>query len=644
MKQSDLRGVFVRCVIGLLALLLTSPAFAEVGDPPGRVARLSYAQGKVSLQPSGESQWSEASTNYTVTTGDRLYADQGSRAELEVGPFAVRISQTTDLTIANLNDQIMQLGLGQGSIRVTIYDLPSSNSVEIDTPNGALTLLRAGSYRVDTDPNRNSTLVTVSSGSLEVSGGGVSQVVQGGQAVQLTGTDSIQVNRVSIPNQDEFDQWCATRDRRVQSFASRQYVNPYTPGAEDLDAYGRWQVAAEYGPVWYPTGVSAGWVPYRDGHWAWVQPWGWTWVENEPWGFCPFHYGRWAFIGSRWGWVPGPVAVAPVYAPALVAFVGGGGLSIGVRTGGGVGLAAWFPLGPREPFSPWYRHGGNYLRQVNITNVRNVTNITNITNVNNIRYANRMATTAVPVDVFRGGRPVARQMIRVAPEQLGRAQVVAHPGVSPTPGAVYGGRAPVRTPPVRTARVMAPPAGARSSAGSPVYRPGGQPDTPPTYRNGPAGPGRNDGGQVQPPTINRTGPPAIRTAPNPPPNTPPVYRNGPAGPGRNDGGQVQPPTINRTGPPAIRAAPNAPPNTPPVYRNGPAAGPNSTGAGRVQRPPEPQQERNLRMGRQPGQMQDREAVPRAPVPPQGRGAPAVRQQDRQPDRRSRPESRGEEKR
>src|SRR5206468_788524 len=157
----------------------------------------------------------------------------------------------------------------------------------------------------------------------------------------------------------------------------------------------------------------------------------------------------------------------------------------------------------------------------------------------------------------------------VAPEQLGRAQVVAHPGVSPTPGAVYGGRAPVRTPPVRTARVMAPPAGARSSEGSPVYRPGGQPNTPPTYRNGPAGPGRNDGGQVQPPpAINRTGPPAIRTAPNPPPNTPPVYRNGPAaGPGRNDGGQVQPPTINRTGPPAIRTAPNPPPNTPPVYRN-----------------------------------------------------------------------------
>src|SRR5437762_1142103 len=192
-------------------------------------------------------------------------------------------------------------------------------------------------------------------------------------------------------------------------------------------------------------------------------------------------------------------------------------------------------------------------------------------------------------------------MIRVAPEQLGRAQVVAHPGVSPTPGAVYGGRAPVRTPPVRTARVMAPPAGARSSEGWPVYRPGGQPNTPPTYRNGPAGPGRNDGGQVQPPAINRTGPPAIRTAPNPPPNTPPVHRNGPAGPNRTD-------------------------------------------ASRVQRPPEPQQERNLRMGRQPGQMQDREAVPRAPVPPQGRGAPAVRQQDRQPDRRSRPESRGEEKR
>ena len=66
--------------------------------------------------------------------------------------------------------------------------------------------------------------------------------------------------------------------------------------------------------------------------------------------------------------------------------------------GVGVGAVAWFPLGPGEPFYPWYHHSDGYLRQVNITNVRNinVTNITNITNVNNIHYRYQtVATTAV---------------------------------------------------------------------------------------------------------------------------------------------------------------------------------------------------------------------------------------------------------
>ena len=134
----------------LLAGLFASTVCADEGDPPGRVARLSLVQGKVTFQPSGESDWSEASVNRPVTTGDRLYTDQGARAELEVGSFAVRLSQGTDVTLANLNDQLMQLGVGQGTLRVTVYEMPENNSVEIDTPNGALILQAAGSYRVDT--------------------------------------------------------------------------------------------------------------------------------------------------------------------------------------------------------------------------------------------------------------------------------------------------------------------------------------------------------------------------------------------------------------------------------------------------------------------------------------------------------------
>ena len=116
--------------------------------------------------------------------------------------------------------------------------------------------------------------------------------------------------------------------------------------------------APEYGQVWYPP-VSPGWVPYRQGHWAYVAPWGWTWIDDAPWGFAPFHYGRWVQIGGRWAWTPGAVAVAepPVYAPALVAFIGiGAGVALGAALASG--SIGWVPLGPREPFRPWY-HASN---------------------------------------------------------------------------------------------------------------------------------------------------------------------------------------------------------------------------------------------------------------------------------------------
>jgi len=216
MKSAKVRKGHMKLVLCLLPWLLAAPLLGQdEGNPPGRAARLSYKSGNVTLQPSGETDWSQADLNYTVTTGDRLYSDQGARAELEVGSFAVRMSDATDLTMANLNDQLMQLGIGQGSVRLSIFNMPSGNTVEIDTPNGALTAQDAGFYRVDVDPN-NGTRVIVNSGSLALTGGGANQTIQSGQAVQLTGTGPIQVSSMDFPGADAFDQWCQGRDRRIQ--------------------------------------------------------------------------------------------------------------------------------------------------------------------------------------------------------------------------------------------------------------------------------------------------------------------------------------------------------------------------------------------------------------------------------------------
>jgi hypothetical protein len=573
-----------KIVLYLLPLLLAAPLWAQdqgasdqgapdqsqTDNPPNQAARLSVADGNVSLQPSGETDWSQASQNYTITTGDRLYTDQGARAELEAGPYAVRMSETTDLTLANYNDQILQLGIGQGSVRVSVYELPSGQAVEIDTPNGALTVQGPGSYRVDVDPN-NGTRVVVDNGGLEISAGSVNQQLGANQAVQLTGTDPVQVSGIGFPGPDGFDQWCATRDRRISGFRSGQYVSPYVPGAEDLDAYGRWETTPDYGPVWYPSGVAAGWVPYRFGHWAWIEPWGWTWVEDEPWGFAPFHYGRWAFVGGVWGWAPGPVAVRPIYAPALVAFVGGGGFSVGIGVGG-VGLAAWFPLGPRDPFIPWYHASPAYLRQVNVTNVR-VTNI-NVTNINvtNIHYAyQNVGVTAVSGDVFRSGQPVGRAVVHVTPAQLAKAQVIAHPAISPVRTAAFGGRTPASAPvakaqPIHAARVTSPPAEARGAQPAP---------------------------RAATPTA-----PVTRGAPVE--SAPPARTN-----------QAQAPRAA-----APRAAPSsAPPRfitrTPPPPRDVPFTAHQPALQQHPGRPLEPQQEENIRQGKPAGPPKDREILPEA---------------------------------
>jgi hypothetical protein len=130
-------------------------------------------------------------------------------------------------------------------------------------------------------------------------------------------------------------------------------------GYEDLDANGRWSNDPDYGPLWTPSGVSPSWSPYGDGHWAQVQPWGWTWIDNASWGYAPFHYGRWVYAGKRWAWSPGRRIERPIYAPAVVGWTGTGASVAGPNATG------WYPLAPWERFRPWYRSSPVYVDRVN---------------------------------------------------------------------------------------------------------------------------------------------------------------------------------------------------------------------------------------------------------------------------------------
>lgn len=449
-----LSGHTLMACAALAALnLAAAPAFAQSApedapvaqganvDPPGRVARLDYMAGDVTTEPAGATDWSYAQINRPLTTGDQLWNDANARSELHIGSTAVRLGAQTSVDVLNLDDSTAQLKVAQGVLSTRVRELPAGTSYEIDTPNLALGVNGPGDYRVDVAPDGSATTVTVRSGSVTVYGESGQMPMSAGQQIRFAGTGLQQVASDAAPPPDAFDQWALARDAAEDRSVSARYVSRDMPGYQDLDANGSWRADPQYGEVWVPNAQPAGWAPYHDGHWVWQAPWGWTWVDDAPWGFAPYHYGRWAHVDDTWAWVPGPMVVSapPVYAPALVAFVGGGGGGVDWSvslTAGGVAAAgvAWFALGPGEAWHPrWADWSPHYYERVNRPVVVNNVHVTNI-NVHNtyVNYRVPGAVTAVPATAFVHGQPVARFAQRVDPQQWRGAHIESGtPGIAP---------------------------------------------------------------------------------------------------------------------------------------------------------------------------------------------------------------------
>ena len=418
----------------LMALaLIAAPAFGADGsdpsDPPSIIGRLNYISGQVSFAPGeANNEWRAAPLNRPLTTGDRLWVDNGGRAELHVGSNSVRLAEQTSVDVLAIDDRLVQFGLAQGTLHINLRRPPEGGVFEVAAPHGAVHLTEPGIYRIAVNPSGSSTTVVVRAGHAEILTGASRFAVRANSQVVIP---AARVEIVAAARLDEFDRWAEGRDQKRARIAAARYVPPDMTGYEDLDEHGSWRTVATYGTVWVPSRVPAGWAPFRDGHWVWISPWGWTWVDDAPWGFAPAHYGRWVWVDRHWAWAPGPVNVRPVYAPAVVAFIGGSNfsISIGARSAPAV---AWVPLGWREPYIPWYRVSPTYVRNVNVAHVRdiNVTNIYNIINrrttVTNIRYVNRDVPSAVTVtsrDVFVNARRV--EPARVAAQTIRSAPVVS---------------------------------------------------------------------------------------------------------------------------------------------------------------------------------------------------------------------------
>lgn len=458
MKRPALGFHVVTFLIGVAALFFCGAASA---DPPSRVARLGYTEGTVSFSPAGENDWVEATVNRPLTQGDRLWVDGLARAEVELGGTMIRLNADTSLSVLNLDDRITQLQLIQGTLSLRVRRLAVDQLIEVHTPNLVLTLHQAGDYRIAVDPDSAATDVIVRAGQAEVLGQGAAYTVDARQAYRFDGPDLRSHDYLDAPPLDEFDQWALSRDRVFANSPSARYVSPDVIGYQDLDANGTWVDDVSYGPVWTPNRVAVGWAPYRDGHWAWINPWGWTWVDDAPWGFAVSHYGRWAHLRRGWAWVPGPLRGPAYYAPALVVFVGGDHFRLQLSSGP-VGGVAWFPLAPREVYRPAFPVSRSYFERVNRSNTVVDVNVINRSydshrsrNSDDLRhedYRNRRvagAVIAVPTNTFVQSQPVSRAAVRLPPTTLASAPLALVPSVAPTERSVRGTGGPGEKPPVR---------------------------------------------------------------------------------------------------------------------------------------------------------------------------------------------------
>jgi len=328
----------------VLAMTAAAPAQAispDTGPGPVRLARVSYVTGTVSYRISEQAEWSSAVRNLPLRQGAEVTAsgngrteiqfDDGSRLRLGDGAIA-----TLTIMYSDAKGEYTQISLrtGEASLRIE----KAVSVYEVDTPTASVDV--SGPARVSIDA-RSGMRTSVLRGSAVVQGKGGKVTVSERYSVNLrTAADAYVTEPLASP--DTFDKWCLSIDAS-EDHDLRDPHRAYEPGnvaimSDNLDNYGEWRTDPAYGKVWHPYHCYAGWRPYHDGHWVWVDPFGWTWVGAEPWGWAPYHYGTWVDESYGWCWVPGPAV--QYWSPAVVDFY-----SAGVNV-------AWCPLAPAECVYP----------------------------------------------------------------------------------------------------------------------------------------------------------------------------------------------------------------------------------------------------------------------------------------------------
>ena len=288
-----------------ILVVLAQPVLAHADHRQGRVR---LAEGGVALQRASEMETEDAVPNLPFLPGDRVWTDDGGRAEFQFadGTF-LRVDRRTKLDYSsyedagNREDRVV-LRLWSGTVFLHVGNRAESYAVSL--PGGTFETRRAGAYRVDLE--QSETRVSVCEGEAVFDGDRRIRV-RAGERLRLGLDEQGRPERYDCAEEDDaFAGWDEERDRgeRWSGGTPDDLPEEVVPYAPDLGAYGSWSYEADLGNIWRPT-VDPGWRPYWNGRWVWTV-YGWTWVPSEPWGWAPFHYGRWGFSAHLgWYWIPG---------------------------------------------------------------------------------------------------------------------------------------------------------------------------------------------------------------------------------------------------------------------------------------------------------------------------------------------------
>jgi hypothetical protein len=453
----------------LLCFLAGSPAGAE-DRPLLRVGQVRAVDGTLAVRPAG-GEWTDSAVNDPIMAGMSVRTAPQGRAALRTGAETIALAPATELDVAQLDASGIQLVLHRGRIGVRLSPLDPALSIEVDIPRGGVWLLTPGDYDITAGDASTPARIAVFDGRARVVGKRLDTAIATGSASVLSGADPV-VASLDGAAADDFVAWWRPAGGADPDPPALRYVSAEMTGYDSLDGYGTWETVKGYGAVWFPQRVPDDWAPYRDGHWRWIAPWGWSWIDDMPWGFAPSHYGRWARIAqadpaepsapldlsdadlrdgppdgprapatpeARWGWLPGRLVAHPVYAPALVAFLGTAGVGLSYPDSSGPAVA-WFALAPGEVYWPGYTSGLDMIRRINQGAVVDVSAIGSGANsgppaaVVDGDYRNRRFASVVPRPVFIGGRPVAPALIQLPGERLDDAPLLAgSPQIAPAP-------------------------------------------------------------------------------------------------------------------------------------------------------------------------------------------------------------------